>query len=76
MGGGYELALKLARHEMVVAAERKLARPLTESEWAAIEQISSLLRVESYCRAFTSPAYTGAEVNADLEILINQPTQE
>lgn len=76
MGGGFELALDLARHEMGVAAEIKLARPLTESERAGIEQISSLLRAESYCRAFVSPAYTPAEVFADLDFLTKQPKQK
>lgn len=76
MGGGFELALELGRHEMIVAAEIKLARPLTERERAGVEQISSLLRVESYCRAFASPAYTPAEVFADLEFLTKQPKQK
>jgi len=76
MGGGFELALELARHEMIIAAERKLARALTENERAIIERISSLLHVESYCRAFSSPAYTSAEVIADLEILTKEPKQK
>lgn len=76
MGGEFELALELARQEMIVAAERKLARPLTENELAGIERISSLLRVESYCRAFTSTAFTSAEVIADFKFLTKQPKQK
>lgn len=73
MGGGFELALELARHETIVVAERKLARPLTESERAGIERIDSLLRVD---RSFATSAYTPAEVFADLEFLAKQPKQE
>lgn len=76
MGGGLELAMMLARREMIATTERKLARPLVENERAGIERISSLLRLESYCRAFASPAYTPAEVFADLDFLTKQPKQK
>lgn len=67
MSGLWELELELSRKEAVAAAERKLARPLTELERTGIQNMSSLLQLKSCVQAFASPAYTPAKVLADLE---------
>lgn len=69
MPGLLELELELSRKEAVAAAERKLARTLTEPERAGIQNIGSLLQLKSCVQAFESPAYTPAKVLADLESL-------
>jgi hypothetical protein len=62
-----EFEIELSRKEVIAAAERKLLRPLSANERAGIGRIDSLLRLESFCRALNSPAYTAAEVLKDLE---------
>lgn len=67
MPGLLELEMELSRKEAVAAAERKLARPLTEPERAGIQNMSSLLQLKSCVEAFASSNYTPAKVLADLE---------
>lgn len=71
MVGGLELAMELSRRGVVSAAESKLSRSLTEGERAGIERIGSLLRLDAICRVFNSPAYTSADVLADLKQISN-----
>lgn len=66
MAGELDLAIELSRRQVIATAERRLSRPLTESERAGIERIGSLLRLESIGRVFDSPACTSAEVLASL----------
>lgn len=63
---GLDLAIELSRKQVIAAAERKLSRPLTESERAGVERIGSLLRLESLGRVFDSTTCTSAEVLTSL----------
>jgi hypothetical protein len=76
MPGILEFEMELSRKAIITAAERKLARPLTEKERAGFQSISSVLQLNSIYRAFTSPTYSVAEVRADLERFTNQSNKE
>ena len=62
-----EQAIEMSQNEAISAAEQKLGRLLTEGERNRIQHITSLMMLESICRAFTSPLYTADKVLADLE---------
>ena len=72
MPGILEFEMELSRKAIIAIAERKLARALTEDERASVQSINSLLQLDSFCRAFNSPACTSAEVIANLNCLIAQ----
>ncbi len=65
-------ALLGCQQDVIVAAEQKLGRSLTEAERRGIESVTSLMMLESCCRSFSSPVSTQAEVLADLEHFAKQ----
>ena len=68
----FQQAVVASQQEAILAAEQKLARSLTEAERRGIESITSLMMLESCCRAFSSPVSTQAEVLTDLEHFAKQ----
>ena len=67
-------AIELTRQAVISSAEVKLGRLLTIAELAGIQQIGSLMLLESTSRSFNSPAYTSEKVLIDLEHFSEQKT--
>ena len=55
------------QREVITVAEQKLGRSLTDAERFGIQNIRSLMMLESCLQSFTSPNYTPAEISNDLE---------
>lgn len=72
MPGLLEFEMELCRKAITAVAERKLSRALTVKERAGVQNINSLLQLDSICRAFNSQTYTAAEVLTDLERIAKQ----
>ena len=68
-------AIRGCQRDVIVAAEQKLGRALTESERLGIQKITSLMMLDSCCQSFSSAAYTQAQVLADLEHFAKQAQQ-
>jgi hypothetical protein len=68
----FQQAVVASRQDVIVAAEHKLGRVLTGAERLGIENITSLMMLESCCRAFSSTVSTQAEVQKDLEYFAKQ----
>jgi hypothetical protein len=65
-------AIRACRQDVIAAAEQKLGRALTHPERLGVENITSLSMLDSCCQSFSSPAYTQAQVLADLEHFAKQ----
>jgi hypothetical protein len=76
MPGLWEFEMELSRDETIAAAERKLARPLTEPELAGIQKLSSLLRLKNCARLFTAEDFSPVQVAADLANLAKEANQK
>jgi hypothetical protein len=72
MNNKMQEAIAATQQEVAVAAEQKLGRSLTEAERRGIQSIGSLMMLESCHQSFSSPAYTQAQVLADLEHFTRQ----
>lgn len=68
-------AIRSCQQDVIVSAEQKLGRVLTESESLGIEKITSLMMLDSCYQSFSSTAYTQAQVLADLEHFVKQAQQ-
>jgi hypothetical protein len=60
-------ALLLSQKEAITLAEKKLNRLLSPEERKGIENIRSLMMLESMCQAYASPICTPEEVLKDLD---------
>ena len=60
-------ALLLSQQEVITLAEKKLNRSLSPDERKGIENICSLMMLESMCQAYSSPIRTPGELLQDLE---------
>lgn len=69
MSSKHEEMLSLMHSEVAKAARAKLGRELSAVEQSSIERISSLQRLESTWRAFSSAAYSPEQVGHDLLFL-------
>ena len=65
-------AIEAGQEDVILAAEQKLGRLLTEAERRGIRNISSLMMLESCSQSFSSPISTEAQVLADLEHFTKQ----
>ena len=60
-------AIEASQQDVIVAAEQKLGRLLSDAECGGIQSISSLTMLESCYLSFSSQVYTQAQVLSDLE---------
>ena len=63
---------RLMRADIIVAAEKKLGRPLSDDERAGIERLESLMLLESVERSFSHPSTDSAIVESDLKYFSKQ----
>lgn len=72
MNNKVQAALTAMRQGMADAAEQKIGRTLTDAERRGIENIGSMMMLESCDQSFSSPCYTPAQILADLEYFAGQ----
>lgn len=60
-------AIKASQKDVITAAEHKLGRKLSKSERSGIQNIGSLMMLESCFRTFSSTNDNVAQVEADLK---------
>ena len=65
-------ALTASQQDVILAAEQKLRRSLSDAERRGIQGISSLTMLGSCCQSYRSPASTQAQVLADLAYFTKQ----
>jgi hypothetical protein len=65
-------AIEAIQQDVIIAAEQKLGRPLSDAERRGIQSISSLLMLDACGQAFSSPSCTRERVLADLEHFAKQ----
>lgn len=65
MPGLWKLEMELSRKEAIAAAERKLARSLTEPEQAGIRNLDSMLRLKACARVLTDLAALADEIKRE-----------